>query len=97
MDKRKQKKEGKRWQIKLTNGEAVGPSRIANSSSVNGSRGIKKIRRGISSKIITGNPIAATYQKRQLNRFLISAERRTDSLRHGKRGAKAGKFDRSEH
>lgn len=43
----------------LTNGEAVGPSRIASSSSVNGKRGIRRMRRGISNMMMTGNPIAA--------------------------------------
>jgi len=46
-------------EYQLTNGEAVGPSRIASSSLVNGKRGIRKIRRGISNMIMIGNPIAA--------------------------------------
>ena len=44
---------------KLTNDDAVGPSRIASSSLVNGRRGMTKIRRGMSNIIITGNPMAA--------------------------------------
>jgi hypothetical protein len=43
----------------LTNGEAVGPSRIASSSGVKGRRGIMYIRTGTSRKMTSGNPIAA--------------------------------------
>lgn len=44
---------------KLTKGDAVGPSRIANSSSVNGSFGMIIVRKGMSSEMTIGNPIAA--------------------------------------
>lgn len=44
---------------KLTKGDAVGPSRTANSSSVNGSLGMTIVRKGMSSEITIGNPIAA--------------------------------------
>jgi len=50
-------------EYRLTNGEAVGPSRIASSSLVNGKRGIRKIRRGTSNMIMTGNPIAAMRRR----------------------------------
>ncbi len=43
----------------LTKGDAVGPSRIANSFSVKGSRGTRYVLSGTSSRIMTGNPIAA--------------------------------------
>ena len=45
--------------IALTKGDAVGPSRMASSSSVNGSRGTRYVLSGTSSRIMTGNPIAA--------------------------------------
>ena len=44
---------------RLTNGDAVGPSSIASSSIVKGIRGMRYIRTGIKSMIITGKPIAA--------------------------------------
>ena len=44
---------------KLTKGDAVGPSRTANSSSVNESFGTIIARMGMSSKMTIGNPIAA--------------------------------------
>jgi len=44
---------------KLTKGDAVGPSRIANSSSVNGSLGMIIVRNGMSSEMTIGNPMAA--------------------------------------
>lgn len=43
----------------LTNGDAVGPSKIATSSEENGMRGIMNTRMGIKSMIMTGNPMAA--------------------------------------
>ena len=43
----------------LTNGDAAGPSRTASSSSVNGSFGMIIERKGMSSEMTTGNPIAA--------------------------------------
>ncbi len=45
--------------MQLTKGDAVGPSRIASSSLVNGNLGMMKVRRGRRSMMITGNPIAA--------------------------------------
>ena len=44
---------------KLTKGDAVGPSRVANSSPVNGSFGMIIARRGMSNEMTIGNPIAA--------------------------------------
>jgi hypothetical protein len=52
-------------EVGLTKGEAVGPSRIASSSSVKGMRGTRSVRRGISNMIITGNPIAAVEQTKE--------------------------------
>lgn len=43
----------------LTNGEAVGASRMESSSLVNGNRGIRRALRGRSNIMMTGNPIAA--------------------------------------
>ena len=43
----------------LTKGDAVGPSRIASSSSVNGSRGMTTARNGMRSIMMMGNPMAA--------------------------------------
>jgi hypothetical protein len=45
--------------MQLTKGDAVGPSRIASSSLVNGNLGTMKMRRGRRSMMTTGNPIAA--------------------------------------
>ena len=43
----------------LTNGDAVGPSRTASSSSVKESLGMIIERKGMSSEMTIGNPIAA--------------------------------------
>jgi len=43
----------------IVNGDAVGESRIASSSTVKGSRGMTTVRRGTINRIITGNPIEA--------------------------------------
>lgn len=52
----------------LTNGEAVGPSKMLSSSIENGNRGTMTVLRGTINKITTGNPIAAIrivfYQSR---------------------------------
>ena len=45
--------------IGLTKGEAVGPSRMDNSSVVNESRGMSSVLTGPKRRMITGNPMAA--------------------------------------
>ena len=47
--------------VTLTKGDAVGPSRIASSSFVNGCLGITRVRSGRRSKMTIGKPIAAIH------------------------------------
>ena len=49
----------------LTKADAVGPSRMANSSFVKDMRGIKSVRIGKSSMMRTGKPIAAEKEKKK--------------------------------
>jgi hypothetical protein len=49
----------------LTKADAVGPSRIANSSFVKDMRGIISVRIGKSSMMRTGKPIAAEKKKKK--------------------------------
>jgi hypothetical protein len=48
----------------LTKADAVGPSRISNSSFVKDMRGIKSVRIGKSNMMRTGNPIAAEKENK---------------------------------
>ena len=57
--------ERKKKTILLTKSDAVGPSRIANSSFVKDMRGIKSVRIGKSSMMNTGKPIAAVRKKKE--------------------------------
>jgi hypothetical protein len=77
----------------LTNGEAVGPSRIASSSGVKGRRGITYIRTGTSRKMTSGNPIAAVSY---IVSSLIDLRQRnahTNSLCDGERRGEAEELD----
>ena len=54
----------------LTKSDAVGPSRIANSSFVKDMRGIKSVRIGKRSMMKTGKPIAAGRKKKKRKKCL---------------------------
>ena len=55
----------------LTKADAVGRSKIANSSFVKDIRGIKSVRIGKSSMMRTGNPIAAEKEKKMFLRKMV--------------------------
>jgi len=78
----------KKWNPKtLTKGDAVGPSSITNSSAVNGSLGIIKVRKGSKSIMITGKPIAAFKCPLDVSHMVITQKidsLLTDCLRNGK-------------
>ena len=80
-----------------TNGEAVGPSRIANSSSVKGSRGTKYVRTGTKSMITRGKPIAAIRIALARVSRMAGVGQHTYGLcdRHG--GTEADELDSDEH
>lgn len=86
---------------RLTNGDAAGPSRIASSSFVNGNRGIRCVRTGSRSIIITGNPMAAVSDRTQNTMKLAASEHkseeaRTDGLSDCESYAKANELDGDE-
>ena len=62
----------------LTNGDAVGLSNMASSSSVNGSSGMTEVRSGMSSKMITGKPMAAVVYRRNIDSTRLYFEKGKD-------------------
>ncbi len=88
-----------RIKILLTKAEAVGPSRMPNSSCVNGRRGISHVRRGINNRMIIGNPIAAARLYEPNIDTQTTKKSRTDSLRDSHGSAKGHKLhtDEQEH
>ena len=75
----------------LTKGDAVGPSRMASSSSVKGSRGTTSTRSGTRAMMMSGNPIAAADAS--VERGIIGREgENTDGLNNGHRCAKGEEF-----
>ena len=75
---------------RLTKGDAVGPSRTANSSSVNGSLGMIIVRKGMSNNITIGKPIAAGKRQDERTTWQVNGKAlHTNCLGDGHSNTKA--------